>query len=209
MPKVVPEYLEHRRTQIIEAAAGCFASHGFHQTSMQDICDAAGLSPGAVYRYFKGKEDIIEAICDGHRESDLALIDGIKVRGSATEVMEALGRTFLDNLDDPAVRLHMNLLAEAPSSDHIRENLRRGSDEIIASFADYVRLAQARGEVNPAMDPGAIAQFMCACYHGFIALKQVNPDLDSNRYFDAVMAVFRGGFFTAASQAAGAISAKR
>ena len=61
MPKVLPQYLETRRQQIIDAAAACFARSGFHRTTMQDICNEAELSPGAVYRYFQSKEDIIQA----------------------------------------------------------------------------------------------------------------------------------------------------
>ena len=56
MPKVSDAHVEARRQQILEAASACFARQGFHQTSVQDICKEAGLSAGAVYRYFPGKE---------------------------------------------------------------------------------------------------------------------------------------------------------
>ncbi|MGE0685263.1 MAG: TetR/AcrR family transcriptional regulator, partial [Dehalococcoidia bacterium] len=45
MPKVLPEYLELRRQQILDAAAACFTRAGFHQTTMQDICAESDLSP--------------------------------------------------------------------------------------------------------------------------------------------------------------------
>jgi AcrR family transcriptional regulator len=35
---------------------------GFHATSMQDLLREANLSAGAVYRYFKSKDEIIAAI---------------------------------------------------------------------------------------------------------------------------------------------------
>ena len=44
MPKVLPEYLETRRREILDAAAACFARDGFHQASMQDICIEADRS---------------------------------------------------------------------------------------------------------------------------------------------------------------------
>src|SRR5512141_1828028 len=61
MPKVTEEYADTRRRQIIDAAYRCFARKGFHQTTMRDIYAETGLSAGAVYNYFKSKEEIIEA----------------------------------------------------------------------------------------------------------------------------------------------------
>jgi AcrR family transcriptional regulator len=55
MPKVTEAHLEARRQQILDAALACFSRRGFHQSTMQDICQEAELSPGAVYRYFRSK----------------------------------------------------------------------------------------------------------------------------------------------------------
>lgn len=59
MPRVSEEHLERRRQQIIDAAQRCFARKGFHQSSMQDVFAEAGLSAGAVYRYFKSKDELV------------------------------------------------------------------------------------------------------------------------------------------------------
>jgi AcrR family transcriptional regulator len=64
MARVSQEHLDARRRQILDGAARCFARNGFHGTSMQDVLKEAGLSAGAVYRYFPGKEDIIAAITE-------------------------------------------------------------------------------------------------------------------------------------------------
>jgi hypothetical protein len=48
MPKVTEAHLEARRRQIVDAAAACFSQRGFHQTTMQDICKQAALSPGRL-----------------------------------------------------------------------------------------------------------------------------------------------------------------
>ncbi|MDX3605631.1 MULTISPECIES: TetR/AcrR family transcriptional regulator [Streptomyces] len=64
MARVSQEHLDARRRQILDGAARCFARNGFHATSMQDVLKEVGLSAGAVYRYFSGKEDIIAAITE-------------------------------------------------------------------------------------------------------------------------------------------------
>ena len=74
MPKVTDAHLEARRQQILDAASACFARQGFHQTTMQDICRKAELSPGAVYRYFASKEDIIAASCQECQNQSLDMI---------------------------------------------------------------------------------------------------------------------------------------
>ena len=56
-----------RRDEILVAAQTCFARSGFHQTSMQEICTEAGMSPGNLYRYFRSKEDIIAGIAERDR----------------------------------------------------------------------------------------------------------------------------------------------
>ena len=67
MPKVTEEHVEARRRQILSAALRCFAREGFHRTTMQDIFREADLSPGAVYSYFKGKDELIAG---DHRGDD-------------------------------------------------------------------------------------------------------------------------------------------
>jgi AcrR family transcriptional regulator len=62
MPKVSAEYRAQRRAHIMAAARRCFVRDGFHASSMQDLVAEAGMSSGAVYRYFPSKDAVIEAI---------------------------------------------------------------------------------------------------------------------------------------------------
>src|SRR5687767_970067 len=100
MPKVLPEYLEQRRAQIVDAAAACFSRKGFHQSTMQDICEEATLSPGAVYRYFRSKEEIIEAMCERGQSQNAEAIEAAMGRGATLDVFDDLIRTFFIELDN-------------------------------------------------------------------------------------------------------------
>ncbi|HZN16767.1 MAG TPA: TetR/AcrR family transcriptional regulator [Micromonosporaceae bacterium] len=64
MPRVSEEHLAARRQQILDAARTCFTRNGFQATSMQDVIAEAGLSVGAIYRYFRSKEELVIAIAE-------------------------------------------------------------------------------------------------------------------------------------------------
>lgn len=61
MAKLTEEQRQVRRLQILNAGWRCFGRNGLHATRMDDIIAEAGLSAGAVYSYFKNKDDLIEA----------------------------------------------------------------------------------------------------------------------------------------------------
>jgi AcrR family transcriptional regulator len=53
-----------RRTlhALMEAGRDVFVARGFHRTRINDIADAAGLSHGAFYRYFPGKDELAQLL---------------------------------------------------------------------------------------------------------------------------------------------------
>ena len=90
MPRVSEAHLAARRQQILDAARTCFLRNGFHMTSMQDVIAEGGLSVGAVYRYFKSKNDIVEAIAEQYatQVSDLLVALVADPDRSLVDVME-------------------------------------------------------------------------------------------------------------------------
>src|SRR5688572_7394624 len=64
MPRVTAAHLAARRQQILDAAQACFLRNGFHATSMQEVIREAGLSVGAVYRYFPSKNALVMALAE-------------------------------------------------------------------------------------------------------------------------------------------------
>src|SRR6476620_9047991 len=51
-----------RQQQILDAAAAVIIRLGYDKTTMSDIAEEAGVSRGTVYLYFRGKEELFEAL---------------------------------------------------------------------------------------------------------------------------------------------------
>jgi AcrR family transcriptional regulator len=56
---------DERKQQLLEAAKQVFARRGYLATNVDDICRAAGVSHGTVYRYFDDKEAVLHELLEG------------------------------------------------------------------------------------------------------------------------------------------------
>ena len=59
---------EDKRTRLIETAMKLAYKHGFRETSLADIAEAAHVPVGNVYYYFKTKEELGEAVVERRLE---------------------------------------------------------------------------------------------------------------------------------------------
>ncbi|TLS48644.1 TetR/AcrR family transcriptional regulator [Paenibacillus antri] len=51
-----------KKTLILNSAVTLFAQRGYHQTTIQDIADEAGIAKGGIYFYFKSKEELLLSV---------------------------------------------------------------------------------------------------------------------------------------------------
>ena len=63
MKKELTDY--EKRGLLIEAAQKEFLEKGYNKASLRGICAKAGMTTGALYFFFDGKEDLYHAIVDG------------------------------------------------------------------------------------------------------------------------------------------------
>ena len=63
-PRVSVAHEQEIRARISVAALKVFGELGFHRATVQDIVRESGLSVGAIYTYFSGKDELFLATCD-------------------------------------------------------------------------------------------------------------------------------------------------
>jgi AcrR family transcriptional regulator len=184
VPRVSEDHLTARREQIIEAARVCFLTKGLHNTSMQDLIREADLSVGAVYRYFKSKNEIINAIAEkfagGIATAVLAIADK---RLPLAEAMDAA----LDVIDAQlgargAFPLAVQLWSEATIDPAIAEIVRERYAQLQGAFVTIAGHAQERGELPAEADTVAVASALFSLMPGYALQRMLIGGPDKETY---------------------------
>lgn len=171
MPRVSTAYEQAQREKILRAAVACFGRRGYHQTTIQDVCDEAALSKGGLYTYFRSKEDILAAVVDGSVR--MMLTDAQAAAASGTSVLERLDRVAevtvarLGARDAAASpQLMLEIWAEASKNPEIRSVCARAYDEWRMFLASLLREGIATGEIKPWVDPDSLAAILQGVFDG-------------------------------------------
>lgn len=202
MPRVSEAHLEQRRNQILEAAVVCFARRGFDKTTMADIAAEAGVSDTLAYRYFSGKDEIIDAAIRRH-EGRLSVDEGME---ESEEELDDL-RTLLDLMLTSNIRrfddrdgieatmgMYFRMWAEALHDEERRaEVLERWSHHFDVAEGLVTR-AQERGQLAKRFDARSVTWVMLATHYGLNVLAVLNPEIELDKCRDVMLAMSLGGF---------------
>ena len=195
MPRVSEAHLAARRRQILDAARVCFARAGFHRATMHDVVREAGLSAGAVYRYFRGKQELIAALARERHLRERAALAEASRHGDTAAALGALIRAFLGSLGEPRERedrrLGVQLWAEALRDPKLRRVVRAGALEPRRRLALLLRRAKRRGELPAELDSEAAARLAIAVFHGIVLQQAWEPELDVEALAAALEAAAR------------------
>src|SRR6202046_1528693 len=102
------------RGQLIDVATGLFAEHGYEGTSIEAVLTAAGVSRGALYHHFAGKEALFTAVLEAVSEPITVKITEI-ISGcpDPVEAVRTAALGWIDLAGDPVIQRIM--LVDPPS----------------------------------------------------------------------------------------------
>jgi AcrR family transcriptional regulator len=179
-PKLKPETLEERRSQILSAAWTCFTRKGYNNTTMDDIVAESGLSKGTLYWHFDGKDALFEA----------AVLSFLSKVGEETFAVFEQHDNVSDKLREGARSLArfgreaeglFSLIVEFWAQSDRRQQVSQFWAELLvqykALFAQVIEEGVQSGEFRP-VDAGQLAWTLMAAYDGLAAYLLLVPDLD-------------------------------
>ncbi|RDI54171.1 TetR/AcrR family transcriptional regulator [Nocardia mexicana] len=172
MPRVSEEHLERRRQQILDAAQQCFARKGFHATSMQDVFAESGMSAGAVYRYFKSKDELIAALAADATALLRGVMEGV-IHDDPLPEPVAVVRALTEEIARLAeaggrVRLAPHAWALALTDDTVNGYVRTAMGMLRERWREYADRMRDAGWLPADADTGAVAQVLLGVLPGFV-----------------------------------------
>lgn len=171
MTKVTQAHIDARTEDILDAARRMFVRKGVDCATMQEIASEAGISAGAIYRYYPSKAELLRAVCGDWVEKDQLLFEQVVGNGSPLQGLLQVGRAVWDEMQDPGAREDTMLALEtiltaARSASELEAERREAMLGVAAKIERFIAGAQAAGELDTAIDARALAVVLLACSFG-------------------------------------------
>lgn len=199
MPRITDERREARREQVLEAARACLQDHGLEAVSMEMIIARSGLSTGAVYGYFKGKDQIINAVITegtAAMAADLAPVLTNPEPPPLPEFVEQVLRAVVGfgqhkkgGIDRLLASIHG--WSHSQSDPELKAATRASYSGLRRLFLDVVRRWQAAGTFDPTADPEGVAELLTSITLGFVAQRALAGSADVTAHVAALEALIR------------------
>lgn len=144
-----PRSKDARRAEILRGAADAFREKGFHGAAMRDIAKALGMTPGNLYYYFEGKDDLLY-VCQ--KTALATLLSGARritaSELSAADKLRAIARAHvlcvLEETGGSAAHLEFRALP----GKH-RAEIARGRDAYEALVRSVIERGVKSGQLRP------------------------------------------------------------
>ncbi len=192
MPKVVPEYKEEAKSRILDAANKVFAEKGYHEATMDDIAKRLGVSKGAIYLYFAGKEDLFEAMCKTAPQAFKEILyssfsDEANPLQSATQFFDKMLKLSASN---PG--LSFEILSEASRNPSLKRILKQNHEEYEKVLTSFLAEGRKRGIVGDNLDIHPLVNALIALWNGLESLLVSGLSIDEARraWVEAMKAIF-------------------
>ena len=99
------EYADATRAALLESGRTLFAEHGYHNTSVDEICRHARVTKGALYHHYRNKEDLFADLVESLEADVVGKVSGsINADGDLWSALLGGIDLFLDHCTDPAYR---------------------------------------------------------------------------------------------------------
>jgi AcrR family transcriptional regulator len=168
MPKMILEYKKAVISKIMQTALDIFSKNGYRATTMDDIAEELGVSKGALYSYFKSKDDILKEIFQSNhqilREILCTSLDG----RDYVQVMEKAYRLMTEKSSE-FVHTSFEIFALASHDKAIRKITREDHEKDVEVMRELLQNLMKKDIIRTDVDSRILAQLLDALFTGIWA----------------------------------------
>jgi AcrR family transcriptional regulator len=163
---------------IMGAALDLFERNGYDATTVEEIADAANVSPRTFFRYFDAKVDVV---MHNKEHDDLGLDDYLALRPASEGPVEAMRHVFREVigpifLGDEVTNRQIRLMLSTPSLRAMaREHFNEHEDELAEVFAK--RLCVDASALRPHVIAAAVGTTLWTAVNRWVATEGDTGDL--------------------------------
>ena len=159
--------------EILAAAAELFGERGYKGTTTRAIAERAGVNEVTVFRRFKNKRGVLQALGESWANSmagfAIATLPEPTDTQATLETLAELEIAQATQFGGAAMRLAM----DAKASPEVAEMLTEGPNDNFAGLAAYLAERQAAGDLRADLDPAVMAEAFFALTSTLVMSRQV------------------------------------
>lgn len=197
-PRVTAVYKQNVRENILDAAETLFSQGGYYDTSMDQIVTESGLSKGAIYGYFKSKEELFLALQDRELSSSLARVKAAFAPGDSAEIKlqkaAEIAFSSLVGKSREACRMHLEFSVAAPRIKSLMQRQDNRYRAVHSLVAEIVREGIEAEEFWDNTDVDTTASILIAVVDGLaLHWATTSRDFDWGKLKDQVSTIVLHG----------------
>lgn len=169
---------EERRLQILNAAREVFRVKGFHASRTEEICSAAKMSAGTLFRYFRDKEEIIATIAEMEFETYYEMSKMLCSRDGFEHLAKIDGEGMRRIWGPTCMGLGLDSWLELYRSEKYAPYYRAKDAALRSQLADALHRGQTEGWVRLGLNPDHAAHLILALCSGIMSEQQLDPDMN-------------------------------
>ncbi len=160
---------------------------------MQDVFRESGLSAGAVYGYFKGKDDLASAIIEEVLSEIGATLDAFDETTSPVPICQTVAHV-IHVLDRPTngrelASLAVQVWAEAGRTPELKDRLAGYYRQMRERFTTLVKHHQDLGAIDSEADAPHLAQVLTALAPAFLSQRALLDDISADTFASGLCAL--------------------
>jgi TetR/AcrR family transcriptional regulator, repressor for uid operon len=195
-PKVSVQYKIKAKEKIVESALISFSKYGYDRTRMEDIAEAAKVSKGTLYLYFRSKEELFYAISERNitkLKEQLSTLFTTKKEDLILNV-EKFYDNFHKEIGQDFEKVFFEIIAESSRNSRLQKMLYEQRIKTFDVIIEYLNLQVQRGFISKDIDIKAIAAGLVSLFDGLSISKLLGISESKNRqaWIGTVKAIFNG-----------------